>query len=218
MTNVYAKVDSCSYDEKLRVSVGPGMYKLMTPASDGSACGKDIPADPSLRWQSWGPGFCAPGATVDDNSELKGLNYRSSKADKDMYSPYNYNTKPSCIAKGEQDPHACAAPMESTRLTNPPCTLRSTGWNRWEWLCWNPQDRALIPFQWNVNSSIVIKDNHAPAMPQFIDQAELMPSASLDDDNQTFVRNWKMNPACGTLPPVRPGAPAQQVCKNIREL
>ncbi len=218
MTDVYANVGSCSYDEKLRVSVGPGMYKLTTPANDGSACGRDIPADPSLRWQSWGPGFCAPGSSVDDNSELKGLNYRSSKCDKDMFNPYNYKLKPACIAEGNQDAHACTAPMESTRLSNPPCTLRSTGWNRWEWLCWNPQDRAIIPFQWNVNSSIVIKDNHAPCMPQFMDQTGVLPTASLDDDNQSFVRNWKMNPACGTIPPIRPGAPAQQTCFNIGQL
>jgi len=218
MPNTYASVGSCSYDEKLRVSVGPGMYKLTTPANDGGACGKDVPADPSLRWQAWGPGFCPVGANTDDNSELKGLNYRSSKCDKDMYSPYNYNVKPACQASGTQDAHSCSAPMESTRLTNPPCTLRSTGWNRWEWLCWNPQDKAIIPFQWNVNSSIVTKDNHTPGMPEFVDQTAVFPTAPLDDDNQSFVRNWKMSPACGTIPPVRPGAPAQQTCYSISQL
>jgi hypothetical protein len=219
MTEVYANVSSCSYDEKLRVSVGPGMYKLTTPANDENACGRDIPADPSLRWQSWGPGFCAPGANIDDNSELKGMNYLSSKCDKDMYNPYNYKVKPACIAEGNQDAHACTAPMENTRLSNPPCTLRSTGWNRWEWLCWNPQDRAIIPFQWNVNSSIVTKNNHTPCLPQFLDQVPLFPTASLQDDNQPFIRSWKMNPsACGTMPPVRPGAPAQQTCLNIGQL
>lgn len=219
MTDVYANVGSCSRDEKLRVSVGPGMYHLTTPANDNSSCGRDIPADPSLRWQSWGPGFCAPGASVDDNSELKGLNYRTSKCDKDMYNPYGYKVKPACIAEGNQDARACTAPTESTRLSNPPCTLRSTGWNRWEWLCWNPQDRALIPFQWNVNSSIVTKDNHVPAMPTFIDQGAMLPTASLNDDNQSFVRNWKMsNTPCGKMPPVRPGAPAQQTCYNVKQL
>jgi hypothetical protein len=45
-----------------------------------------------------------------------------------------------------------------------------------------------------------------------------MPSASLEDDNQPFVRTWKMSPACGTIPPVRPGAPAQQTCYSIGQL
>lgn len=219
MPNAYAnKIDSCSPDEKLRVSVGPGMYKLTTPANDDSSCGKDIPADPSLRWQAWGPGFCSPGASVNDESELRGLNYRLSKADQDMYNPYNYKVKPACIAPGNQDAHACSAPMESTRLTNPPCTLRSTGWNRWEWLCWNPQDRALIPFQWNVNTSIVIKDNHVPAMPAFIDQSQILPTASLNDDNQPFIKDWNIEKRCGFMPPVRPGAPAQQTCYSVKQL
>lgn len=218
MPQAYANVGSCSYDEKLRVSVGPGMYKLTTPANDGSACGRSVPSDPSLRYQAWGPGTCAPGAAIDDNSELKGLNYRSSKADKDMYSPYAYDKSPACQPTDAEGSRKCNPPMESTRLTNPPCTLRSTGWNRWEWLCWNPQDRAIIPFQWNTNSSIVIKDNHTPAMPEFIDQTSTMPSASLEDDNQPFVRTWKMSPACGTIPPVRPGAPAQQTCYSIGQL
>jgi hypothetical protein len=217
--NPYAnKTDSCSPDEKLRVSVGPGMYKLTTPANDNSSCGKDIPADPSRRWQAWGPGFCAPGSAVNDESELRGLNYRLSKADQDMYNPYNYKVPPACIADGKQDPYECTAPMESTRLSNPPCTLRSTGWNRWEWLCWNPQDRALIPFQWNVNSSILIKDNHVPAVAKIIDESPIFPKASLEDDNQAFVRDWKLSPACGFLPPERPGAPSQQTCRTIGQL
>jgi hypothetical protein len=27
-----------------------------------------------------------------------------------------------------------------------------------------------------------------------------------------------MSPACGTMPPVRPGAPSQQTCLNISQL
>ena len=28
----------------------------------------------------------------------------------------------------------CFKGSEDTRLSNPPCNLRGTGWNRWEWL------------------------------------------------------------------------------------
>ena len=43
----------------------------------------------------------------------------------------------------------CYIPAEDTRLSNPSCNLRGTGWNRWEWLCLNPQDRVEIPFDFN---------------------------------------------------------------------
>ena len=63
--------DSCSYQEKLRRSVGPGMYMLNTPASDIYECSQDIPADPSLRFQTFGPNTCVPGKAIDDSSELE---------------------------------------------------------------------------------------------------------------------------------------------------
>ena len=39
----------------------------------------------------------------------------------------------------------CHLNSEPTKLSNPPCNLRGTGWNRWEWLCQNPQDKVEIP-------------------------------------------------------------------------
>ena len=48
---------------------------------------------------------------------------------------------------------------ESTRLSNPTSTLRGTGWNRWEWLCEDPQKKSLVPFDYEINNNIVIRDN-----------------------------------------------------------
>ena len=53
-----------------------------------------------------------------------------------------------------------------THYYNPPCTLRGTGWNRWEWLCQNPQNRAIVPFNRGlfigVNTNLMARDNHRP--------------------------------------------------------
>jgi hypothetical protein len=46
---------------------------------------------------------------------------------------------------------------DDSRLSNPPCNLRGTGWNRWEWLCLNPQERVEIPFDWNITYNGVSK-------------------------------------------------------------
>ena len=64
---------------------------------------------------------------------------------------------------------------ENTRLSNPPATLRGTGWNRWEWLCENPQKRSLVPFDYNINNRLVTKDNHRPLVPNPIDQSVFLP-------------------------------------------
>ena len=40
----------------------------------------------------------------------------------------------------------CGIPAEDTRLSNPPCNLRGTGINRWEYLDRNPQEFFEVPF------------------------------------------------------------------------
>ena len=170
--------DSCSYNEKLRRSTGPGMYTLGTPGNDMlSACSQDIPVDPYMRYQHWGPGTCYPGSAVDDGSELLGLNYRSSKCSSDAYIPGKYPMQGKCSVPGRTGANSrpCFRPTEDTRLSNPPCTLRGTGWNRWEWLCYNPQDKAIIPFNWNTNTDIVFKDNHIPCIERPLDESSFIP-------------------------------------------
>lgn len=72
----------------------------------------------------------------------------------------------------------CFTPTESTRLSNPPCTLRGTGWNRWEWLCKNPQDRVEVPFDHMIDSVLMAKDNHRPLIPRPLDQTLALPTAT----------------------------------------
>jgi hypothetical protein len=155
------------------------MYMLGTPGADcAQDCSKDIPSDPYVRYQAWGPGTCVPGSAINDGSELLGLNYKASKCSADAYMPGKYSVQGTCYAGArgkERNPRDCQAPTENTRLSNPACTLRSTGWNRWEWLCWNPQDRAVIPFDWNVSYRIVSKDNHVPCIEKPLDQSGFFP-------------------------------------------
>ena len=121
--------DSCSYKEKLRRTVGPGLYQLESPYNDCADCSQDIPADPSLRYQNYGQNTCSMKKAVDDSSELLGLNYKNTKCNADEYIPGKYE-KSGCFIRGNTDPRACTAPREDTRLSNPPCTLKETGINR----------------------------------------------------------------------------------------
>lgn len=204
--------DGCSYAESLRMSIGGGVYQLNRPANDNNTCGKDIPNDPFLRWQSWGPGFCAPGATVDVGSELLGLPYRNSSCSGDKYLPGRYQPPAYgyCAAPGgDGEGQRCATPVETTRLSNPPCTLRGTGWNRWEWLCYDPQDRAIVPFDWNVSYRTVAKDNHKPCLPTPMDQTACLPRPTADaaGDMGAFLANWSPPPSAeapGSVAPTWP--------------
>ena len=60
---------------------------------------------------------------------------------------------------GDEDLHHwkdCQIPAEDTRLSNPSCNLRGTGWNRWEWLCLNPQEKVEVPFDYNISNRIIV--------------------------------------------------------------
>ena len=72
----------------------------------------------------------------------------------------------------------CFEPVEDTRLSNPPCTLRGTGINRWEWLCRNPQERVFVPFDFNISDKTLAKDNHRPCVPNPLDQTLVLPRAT----------------------------------------
>jgi hypothetical protein len=106
------------------------------------------------------------GGAVDDSSELLGLNYKNTKCAAQEYAPHKYKpTGPAsgCIVRPGASARQCLAPREDTRLSNPPSTLRGTGINRWEWLCFEPQDTALEEFdRVPVNYRMVAKDNHVP--------------------------------------------------------
>lgn len=190
--------DACSYEEKLKRSIGPGMYMLGRPANDCDSCGKDIPVDPYLRWQSWGPGFCQPGSVVDSGSELLGLNYPNTKCAQKQYLPGSYTPKTTCAAPGKYPIRACSAPTEATRLSNPPCTLRSTGWNRWEWLCYDPQDKAVVPFDYEVSNRILVKDNHVPCIPTPTDATN---QVSTDGQMLNSLSQWKPPAGVGAQSP-----------------
>lgn len=211
--------DPCSYEEKLRRSVGPGMYKLGTPASDCTACDQDVPADPYLRWQNWGPGFCAPGSAVDVSSDLRGLPRKNTKCAADQYAP-GKGVENKCAATGKRDPRKCLAPTEDTRLSNPPCTLRGTGWNRFEPLCWDPQEKALIPFEWNTSYRIVAKDNHKAIVDKPMDQSGVLPPMENDrfDPSKRF-ENWRPPAGCVAPTPADMLSPAYaQSCANVEKM
>lgn len=160
--------DENAYLHSLRESVGAGEYRLNMPRNDCDTC---FFTSPYVRVNTMGASVCKKNP-IDVDSELMGLTRKNSHCPTKQYIPQPNDfcvTSPlrDCDTLGSQD----------SRLTNPPCTLRGTGWNRWEWLCQNPQDKAIVPFPYLINNSLVVKDNHRPQVCRPMDPVPGLPSA-----------------------------------------
>jgi len=185
------KYDNGSYQEQLSRSIYPGLYQLNSPYNDCNTCAVRIPDDPFMRYQSYGQNTCSMKKAVDDSSELAGLNYKNSKCNKDAYLPNSY-TSTGCTTAVNFDARKCAIPTESCRLSNPPCTLKETGINRFDPLFWDPQATALEKFdRIGINYRMVAKDNHIPLIEEPQDQSVFMPKSSKATVNDADLNNWQ---------------------------
>jgi hypothetical protein len=180
--------DEESYKQIINQSVGPGLYSYNVPKHSCDPC---YPSAPTVRMQKQGVSHLKGVPLVDVDSELSGITRKLSRNINDSYMPSCpdnvCNSGEVCgqgvigncgIHTDEQLQHwkECFTPAEDTRLSNPSCNLRSTGWNRWEHLiCGNPQDRVEIPFNWNISNRILSKDNHRPCIPNPIDPTPALP-------------------------------------------
>lgn len=208
--------DSATYLQNIQTSIGPGQYMLGTPASDVTACGQDVPIDPYVRWQNYGPTFCPPGSTVDVGSDLLGLPYKNTKCASEMYQgPTPANVHQGRFAPGKAGLD-CGNPTEPTRLSNPPCNMRESGNNRWEWLCWDPQAHALEQFEWNTSYRIIAKDNHKPCLPNIIPQDNVWPAQSGAANNGPAHYPVPPKPCIGDNCPGQPGG--QHVWQSSAEV
>lgn len=158
--------DACTYKHNLKQSVGTADYMLGTPQMDCRIC---FSTDPAIRMKT-GISTCDSVPIVDIDSELKNLTRKASDCPSEKYIPTG---KSFCKVKNMKD--CTTLPTEDTRISNPTCTMRCTGFNRWEWLCQNPQEKALIPFDFNINNRLVVKDNHRPCVPSPINQVIALP-------------------------------------------
>ena len=195
--------DSCSYNEKLKRTIGPGLYQLNTPYNDCTFCPKTLLDDPSLRYQAYGPNTCTMKDSVDDSSELLGLNRKKTKANSEEYIPGTYKSNGLCNVGSTKNARECFVPREDTRLSNPVSSLKGTGINRWEWLCYDPQERALEDFdRIPVNYRMVAKDNHVPIIDKPMDQSQLLPSKSSSVD--VSIEKWHKGNAQDLYAPGNP--------------
>lgn len=155
--------DNCAYEKCLEESVNVGDYMLKQPKNKNN-CFFD---SPYVRPNKNQVATCTNNELIDIDSELMGLKRTAGKCVKSDMPDCKLSKLVSC-----EDNNFLSS--EDTRLSNPPCTLRGNGWNRWEYLCENPQDSAILPFTTNINDKYLAKDNHKPLIPQVNDTTNLL--------------------------------------------
>jgi hypothetical protein len=186
--------DTETYKHDINQSVGPGNYHINPPPISCKPC---YPESEKIRLQRAGASIKGDMFMVDVDSELSGLFRKNSNNPNTKYKPccdgsdcpieqsrrnIGESSNSKILKEGQMSGDEnlthfqdCGIHTEDTRLNNPPCTLRSSGWNRWEWLCHNPQDQIEIPFETNINYRMIVKDNHRPIIPNLINQDAAYP-------------------------------------------
>jgi hypothetical protein len=166
------KDDLDEYRQALLEGTGPSRYVMNTPMRVRDK-GVAVTADPRVSTQGLPVALCGM-PLVEIDSELLGITRRYAKCDAAKFDPrrdsLQCNTRPlpDIGVSSELDTEDC-------RLSNPPCTLRGTGINRFEWLCRDPQDTALVPFGIPSEDRRIAKDNHRPLIDNPIRDQALPP-------------------------------------------
>ena len=207
------RFDTDAYQATLRQSVGPGNYVLEPMKPHCAPC---LPGDARMHVGTSGVAMCT-GNIVDVESDLHNIGRRASLAPGGQYR--GDGGPPSvCGANARlQSGVACdGIASVDTRLANPPCTLRGTGWNRWEWLCRNPQEHALLPFDAYVDTSLVVKDNHRPHVARPLDPTLAMPPGGRIADPSVGSPAWM--PACSTANVGPTGEPPNVLWRTCDEV
>ena len=183
--------DSCAYDKKLSESTGPGEYLLNRPSNPESC----FVGSPQLRYDRGAVSKFKDIDVVDVDSELLGLNRTLTKCQESEILTGAKEQLKTCNAN-ERFLYA-----EDTKLSNPPCTLKGRGWNRWEWLCENPQEKALKNFNTNISDRTIAKDTHKPLIPTPLNATNYIskdqkcytesPVEFYDEDKEIPIMHWR---------------------------
>lgn len=160
------KYDNGTYSHQLRESVSPGDYMLGTPRP----CDPCFVSSPGVPLGGFGASLCEKNI-VDVSSELLNITRKVSDCPSKKYIP---QAEPFC--KGTNYKECSFLTPEDTLLSNPKCTGKEATVNRWEWLCRQPQDKAIVPFPWFISNRLVVKDNHRPLVCKPMDQSASLPS------------------------------------------
>ena len=158
-----SKFDDYHQVDDMRITSYAARYYLNPPEH---TCQTTYPANATTRIQASGNSWVAGQWRTDVESDLRGINRLGNriKCDDMAGQPagpksghYNPATNKMNMIGLESAPDTGFG-QTFNRLNNPPCTLRATGWNRWEPLLRNPQETFEQPFDYFIPSRLLDKE------------------------------------------------------------
>ena len=143
--------DPARIKKEMEISTYSGRYALDVPGP-----GLDLPfmEEPQIRVQYWGANLQTN--RVDLEGELFSINRKISRDynDQDQYKKFTVESQP-IQSFSTKNPF-----VEESRSTNPAFMYRELETNRWEFPWLNPQANIEKPFNDNIQTRILEKDNH----------------------------------------------------------
>jgi hypothetical protein len=147
------RFDDFHQQDDQRITSYAGNYYTNPPEIN---CPVSYPVDPTVRLQKSGASWPVGQWKTDVESDLKNIGRFSSRVrcDDQLYNPdtNSMNQLPLMPAPDE------LGGLSFQKLVNPPCTLRATGWNRWEPLPHQPQLTFETPFDYFIPSRTLDKE------------------------------------------------------------
>tara|TARA_Y100000996_G_scaffold232168_1_gene182728 strand:- start:68 stop:565 length:498 start_codon:yes stop_codon:yes gene_type:complete len=141
--------DPCRVEKNLQESTGAGRYMLNVPGNGSKPCFME---DPYIRLQQWGANLMTN--PVDLDSKLRGL---TTNLNRDCITD-NDNVTNLSQSQTVNYP-VCNPTTEQPRATHPAWTARDLEQVNWYTLPQDPQKNVLIPFENNVDTRMMERDN-----------------------------------------------------------
>lgn len=186
--------DIRAYKDTVRQSTGPGKYQMYkTPVLDQTC----FPKGPSIRLQKNGVSVSKRNNLTDIHSNLLGISVNKEPMvfGNNMCSkgyPCSGGLVAQCLDKTKFENNKpfgkeCFIPVESTRLSNPPCTLRGLENNLIENIfCINPlQTTTILPFRNNMSVRLYEKDTFTPCV--YTPNINIQTNSLVDTSNEQSI-------------------------------
>lgn len=179
--------DKCAYVHDLSASMGPGQYMVNGDVREQSLL---FSTNPHVK-TTHRPAFAYGQEWVDVESDLTHRTKSLTHCPEKKHAP---NRVPEALKRATAFQDTSVLHTEDTKLSNPPCTLKGKGINRWEWLCEDPQLSAIEPFDrlCGISNRNIAKDRHTPCIPSLTDQLQALPT-----ENPHVQIGWVQDAAGG---------------------